>query len=117
MDRAEVRELLARVATGNVGVDDAAEQLATGPFGDGAGYTDLTFARVDTHRGLRTGDPEVVYAAGKTPEQTGALIRALVDSPGDRPALATRVDAPTVAALRAAYPDAHIDEEARCAAV
>src|SRR4051812_31790787 len=106
MDRAEVRDLLARVAAGSVGPDDAAERLATGPFGDGAGFTDLSFARVDTHRGLRTGDPEVVYAEGKTPEQTVALLRTLVDAPGDRPALATRLSAETSAAVRAAFPAA-----------
>ena len=117
MDQAEVRTLLDRVAAGEVAVEEALECLALGPFGDGAGFADLSFARVDTHRALRTGDPEVVYAEGKTPEQTVSLLRALTDTTGDRPALATRLAPETATAVRQAFPDAVIDDEARCAAV
>jgi NCAIR mutase (PurE)-related protein len=118
MDRAEVRALLTRVASGEVGIDAAADCLALGPFGGaGTGFADLDFARVDTHRGLRTGDPEVVYAAGKTPEQTVALLTALAERSSGRAALATRVDEPTVSAVLAAFPDAHVDRLARCVAV
>jgi NCAIR mutase (PurE)-related protein len=117
MDRAEVRDLLARVAEGTVAVDAAAERLVAGPFGGGAGFTDLDFARVDTHRALRTGDPEVVYAAGKTPQQTVTLLRALAEAPGARPAIATRIDDTTMAAVTTTFPDAVVDHEARCAAV
>jgi NCAIR mutase (PurE)-related protein len=117
MDRAEVRALLARVATGDVDIDDAIGLLAQGPFGDGAGFADLDFARVDTHRALRTGDPEVVYGAGKTTDQVLTLVRALAHMHGDRPALATRLDAPAIAALRAEFPDAVVDEVAGCVAV
>jgi hypothetical protein len=66
---------------------------------------------------VRTGDPEVVYAGGKTPAQTVALLTALADAPGRRPALATRLDDDSVAAVRAAFPDALVDVVARCAAV
>lgn len=117
MDRSEVRELLARVAAGATGVDAAVEQLAEGPLGADVGYADLGFARLDTHRGLRTGDPEVVYGAGKTPEQTVTLLRALAETTGDRPALATRVPADGLAAVRAAFPEALVDAEAGCASV
>jgi NCAIR mutase (PurE)-related protein len=117
MDRSEVRALLDDVAAGRVPVAEAVECLALGAFGDGDGFTDLSFARVDTHRALRTGDPEVVYAEGKSPEQTVALLRTLIQIPGDRPALATRVTPETAAAIRAAFPDAVIDDEARAAAV
>src|SRR3954468_9015913 len=117
MDRAEVRALLAQVAAGEVTVEDAAESLATGPLAGAAGFVDLSFARLDTHRGLRTGDPEVIYAAGKTPEQTVTLLRTLVETPGQRPALVTRLDETTSEAIRAEFPDARIDDAARCAAV
>ena len=40
---------------------------------------DLGFARVDVDRAARTGDPEVVYGAGKTPEQVLAILRTLHD--------------------------------------
>ncbi len=77
---------------------------------------DLGFARLDLDRGSRTGTPEVVYAAGKTPEQTVACLAALLEG-GSSPAWATRVDAATTAAVLERWPDARIDEEARCAFV
>jgi NCAIR mutase (PurE)-related protein len=114
MDRAEVESLLRDVARGGVAVDVAVERLAAGPMN---GTVDLGFARVDTHRGLRTGDPEVVYAAGKTVEQTMAILRELARQPGDRPAVATRLSDEGLAAVRADLPAAVIDDIARCAAV
>ncbi len=117
MDRSEVHGLLAGVAAGTIPVAEAVEQLAAGPLGADGGYTDLGFARLDTSRGLRTGDPEVVYGTGKTPEQTVILLTALANAPGGRPALATRVPPVSLTALGAAFPDATIDAEAGCVAV
>jgi len=77
---------------------------------------DLGFARLDLDRAERTGTPEVVYAAGKTPEQTVACLAALLDDGGGL-AWATRVDDATAAAVRERWPDAVIDAEARCAFV
>ena len=114
MDRAEVETLLRGVAAGAVDVPAAVDRLAAGPM---AGVTDLGFARLDTHRGLRTGDPEVVYAGGKSPEQTVAILRELAGQPGSRPAVATRLPPESVHAVRAAFPAALVDETARCAAV
>ena len=114
MDRAEVETLLRAVAAGGIDIPTAVESLAAGPMG---GVADLGFARVDTHRGLRTGDPEVVYAAGKTIEQTVAILRELADQAGARPALATRMTPETADAVRAAFPTALLDEVAGCAAV
>ena len=82
-----------------------------------AGYRDLGYARVDTHRAERTGDPEVVYGAGKTPEQTVGLLRALSEAHPDRAVLATRLPDESVAAVRAAFPTALVDEVARAAAL
>src|SRR4051812_1816573 len=117
MDRAEVRALLAKVAAGDIDITAAEECLVTGPLAGAAGFVDMSFARLDTHRGLRTGDPEVIYAEGKTPEQTTALLRALAETPGDRPALVTRLDDVTSEAIRAEFPAALIDDVGRCAAV
>jgi NCAIR mutase (PurE)-related protein len=114
VDQDELRGLLESVAAGDTDVADAARTLAAGPL---AGYDDLGFARLDAHRGIRTGDPEVVYAAGKTTEQVVALLRALAGQPGDRPALATRLTDDMVGAVGAAFPDALIDPVARCVAV
>ena len=77
---------------------------------------DLGFARLDLDRAGRTGTPEVVYAAGKTPEQTVACLEALRDG-GSSLAWATRVDDATATAIQARWPDAVVDAEARCAFV
>jgi pyridinium-3,5-biscarboxylic acid mononucleotide synthase len=77
---------------------------------------DLGFARLDLDRATRTGTPEVVYAAGKTPEQTVACLAGLLDG-GAGSAFATRVDAATAEAVRERWPGAEIDAEARCALV
>jgi NCAIR mutase (PurE)-related protein len=121
VDRSEVRELLDAVAAGEVTVAAAVDTLAAGPFAGmdtgGTGFDDLGFARLDTHRGLRTGDPEVVYGAGKSTAQVLALLRRLVAAPGRRPALATRLDGQTLAAVVGEFPEAAVDEDARAVAV
>ena len=81
------------------------------------GFTDLGYARVDTDRAARTGDPEVVYGAGKSAEQVVGIVAELRAAHPDRPALVTRAGAETVAALRDAYPDALVEELAGAVAV
>jgi pyridinium-3,5-biscarboxylic acid mononucleotide synthase len=71
MDRDQARELLEAVATGTLRPDEALDRFATAP------YDDLAHSFVDTHRALRTGDPEVVYAAGKTVQQVLDIVDAL----------------------------------------
>ena len=66
------------------------------------GFEDLGFARVDVERAARTGDPEVVYGAGKTVEQAVAIVATLRAAHPDRPALVTRAAPELIAALRAA---------------
>lgn len=61
---------------------------------DPSGFTDLGFARVDTDRAARTGDPEVIYGAGKTPAQAIELIATLREAHPDRAILLTRADEP-----------------------
>ena len=77
---------------------------------------DLGFARLDLDRAERTGTPEVVYAAGKTPAQTVACLAALLDG-GARLSWATRVDGATATAIKERWPDARLDEDAGCAFV
>jgi NCAIR mutase (PurE)-related protein len=114
VDASELRRLLDDVAAGSISVDEVVHRLGDAPL---AGFTDLGFARLDSNRGLRTGDPEVVYGAGKTPDQVVTLLGALRERSKGRPALATRLDAETMAAVRAAFPEAVVDETARCAAL
>jgi len=118
VDREEAERLLADVAAGRLPVAAALDALTVGVLGDGYGYADLGFARVDTHRALRTGDPEVVYAAGKTPEQVTAIVRRLREAHPARAVLVTRADDAVRAALGGlqAEPVAS-DDLARCMAV
>lgn len=71
MNTIELETILKAISTGSVSVDDAMEKLREFP------YTDLGFARIDNHRELRTGYPEIVYCAGKTPEQVRAIFAAM----------------------------------------
>jgi NCAIR mutase (PurE)-related protein len=91
MDREQLRELLLRLRHGELEIEDALEELARLPF------VDVPGARVDTHRALRAGLPEVVYAPGKTPEQVAAIVRAL--RAAGQPVLVTRVEPALAAAV------------------
>jgi NCAIR mutase (PurE)-related protein len=63
--------------------------------------TDLGFARLDTDRAARTGDPEVVYGAGKTPEQIVQILHTLHDAHPERAVLATRLSDEAIHAVTA----------------
>jgi NCAIR mutase (PurE)-related protein len=88
---------------------------AQAPSPDDPGFVDLGYARVDTDRLRRTGDPETVYGQGKTPEQVvGALTELSRRHPG-RAVLATRLDDAARSAVRTHLPDAVVDDAARTA--
>src|SRR5215469_13486623 len=72
MDQAQLRSLLEQVQAGDVDVDAALDRLRHLPF------EDLGFAKVDHHRALRHGMPEVVFGKGKTPEQISAIVSTLL---------------------------------------
>ena len=93
MDEQHLKRLLEQVAAGTATVTDAQRALRTAPF------EDLGFAKVDHHRGVRQGVPEVVYGAGKTPEQIAGIVAALAAG-GQERVLVTRLDAAKEAALR-----------------
>ena len=115
MDRDDVRRLLAAVACGELTVEDGVGRLAALPLQPG--FEDLGFARVDHHRSVRTGDPEVVFGEGKTPEQVVEIVGALVEASAQRPALVTRAAPAILDAVLAKWPAAQVDSEARCVAV
>ena len=81
----EIKNLLESVRRGEVSVDEAYLKLRTAPF------RDLGFAKIDTHRRLRTGAAEVIYGAGKTPEQMLEIIKAMFES-GQETILITRLE-------------------------
>jgi NCAIR mutase (PurE)-related protein len=76
---------------------------------------DLGYARVDVDRARRTGDPEVVYGAGKTAEQVVGILTRLHERHPERAVLATRLSDVARAAVREALPEARIDDVARAA--
>jgi NCAIR mutase (PurE)-related protein len=84
MDQDQLRGLLEQVREGAVDVDAAITRMRHLPF------EDLGFAKVDHHRALRHGIPEVIFAKGKTPEQVLAIARCLLEQA--RNVLITRAD-------------------------
>lgn len=85
MEQKEIKRLLEQVAAGNVSVEDAVIKLKTSPF------EDLGFAKLDHHRSLRQGVAEVIYGAGKTPEQIVEIAAAMRER-GQKTVLITRLD-------------------------
>ena len=82
-----------------------------------SGVSDLGYARLDTDRADRTGDPEVVYGAGQTPAQVVAILQTLREAHPERAILATRLDDAAIEAVGAQIPDAVVDEVARAVTV
>ena len=85
------------------------------PHTPGDPVADLGYARVDLDRAGRTGDPEVVYGAGKTPAQVVGILRTLHERHPDRAVLATRLGPVALAHVAAELPGASTDEVARAA--
>ena len=77
------------------------------PGSDEDRVADLGFARVDVDRAARTGDPEVVYGAGKTPEQVATILRTLHERHPDRAVLATRLSPEAMTAAQEAGATVH----------
>lgn len=105
MDERELKQLLGAVQDGRLDIKDAMAVLRRLPFDD------LGFARVDTHRALRSGFAEVVFCPGKRTEQVVEIMRRLGEGGG--PALATRASAEVYEAVRAALPGAVYHQAAR----
>ena len=85
MDKTEMTELLHQVAAGNVSPEDAALKLKMQPFQEIGEY-----AKVDFHRGIRQGVPEVIYGSGKTKEHILGIAKAMREN-GQKTVLITRL--------------------------
>jgi NCAIR mutase (PurE)-related protein len=72
MDKENIRKILQSVESGALNVDEAFEQLKSLP------YDDLGFAKIDTHRALRLGFPEVIFCQGKTADQVREIVRRMM---------------------------------------
>lgn len=102
----EVKALLTDMTAGNASVDDVLQALRRVPI------ENLGFAQLDTHRELRQGMPEAVYAEGKKPEQVLAIAARLLETTTG-PVLITRVTPETTTALLDEFPGAVSHREAR----
>ncbi len=102
-----ILELLSAVAEGRVTVRAAFKELK-----DVVPYQDLTHTKIDHHRELRKGIPEVIFGEGKTFGQIEEIVRSMIEKKVD--VLATRIDADTGRKLLAAFPDGVYTETARC---
>ena len=105
MDSDRIKSLLSGVRSGKIEIDEAMRMLR------GLPYEDLGFAKIDTHRDLRTGFPEVVFCEGKSPERLTAIAAAIAARGGLL--MATRADRTAVDAVREAVPNAVYHEQAR----
>lgn len=109
MDEIRIRQLMQDVASGVVSAGEAVDRLKMLPF------EDMDFAKVDHHRSLRRGFPEVVLCAGKTPEQIVAISERIVGHGSNL--LATRCSAEVFAKVAPRIPGAEWHEEASLFAV
>lgn len=104
-----ILEMLQRVRDGGLRPEEAMERLANLP------YEDAGFAKIDHHRRLRTGLPEVIYAAGKTAAQVAEIFFRMAAMGGD--VLATRADEAAFTAVKALVPEAQYHPVARIVAL
>src|SRR5688572_22305896 len=109
MTPSQLRSLLDAVRAGSIDADQAHERLMAAlrdqPF------EDLGFAKVDHHRSIRQGFPEVILGLGKTPSQIASIAMQIVGR--GNPLLVTRADEVAWQAVKAAVPAAEYHEIAR----
>jgi len=101
-----IREVLERTAAGTIDIEQALAELKTLP------YEDLEFAKLDHHRLLRSGFPEVVLGQGKTSEQIAAIVARLAEKKGN--ILVTRATEAQAAAVARLFPEILYDTTSRC---
>jgi pyridinium-3,5-biscarboxylic acid mononucleotide synthase len=105
----QANELLDRFHAGTASRDEVLRVFQAAPLAD------LGFAQVDTHRALRKGFPEVIFGAGKTPDQVVRIASQLFER--DQPVLITRIGSDHAAALQDSFPQAVHHEAARCVTI
>ncbi len=98
MTRKEIEILLNEIRDGKKSVDDALEVLQNFP------YTDLGYAKIDHHREMRTGYPEIVYCAGKTVDQVVGIFRLMSDKKNN--VIGTRADREMYESVKEVIPEA-----------
>ena len=105
MTRDQIRELLDRLAAGHATTEEVLGKLHKLPF------EDLGFAKIDHHRRIRNGYPEVIYGEGKTPPQVAEIFARLADHNPN--VLCTRASAAAAEAAQRRVPEARYHEHCR----
>jgi NCAIR mutase (PurE)-related protein len=105
MNKSSLLELLAEVQLGTLTPEQASARLSVLPF------EDIDYAKIDHQRALRTGLPEVIYAAGKSAAQTAEIFGRMAATGAD--VLATRADEATASAVAAVAPASEYHRQAR----
>ena len=95
--KTEIKTLLESVRDGEISVNDALLQLKAAP------YEDIGYAKVDLHRRIRQGMPEVIYGAGKTAEQITGIMDVMIKN-GHGHILITRLDGEDAEKIREQFP-------------
>jgi NCAIR mutase (PurE)-related protein len=98
MTRNEIEKLLKEIKSGTKSVEEALEVLQNFP------YTELGYARIDHHREMRTGYPEIVYCAGKTIEQVIGIFKVMSDRENN--VIGTRADEKMFKSVKRIIPEA-----------
>ncbi len=105
MDASSLRKLLQQIKDGRLSPDDAVARLRHLPF------EDLGFAKIDHHRRLRAGMPEVIFSRSKTPAQVAQIFKRMAAQGGN--VLATKADKSHFRAVKKAVPKAEYRELAQ----
>jgi NCAIR mutase (PurE)-related protein len=109
MTKNEIEILLNDVKSGKTGVEEALEILQNFP------YTDLGYAKIDHHREMRTGYPEIVYCAGKTAEQVAGIFKVMITRENN--VIGTRADEKSYELVKSVVPEAEYNPVARIISV
>ena len=109
MNHDQIRQILTQLETGVLTVPKAEKEILA--LVRRAPYENIGFARIDHHRQVRQGFPEVIYGAGKTPDQIATIAQRIVNN-GDT-LIVTRTDETAFNAVKKTVPDARFDATAR----
>lgn len=110
MDLQKLRELLADVKAGSVDIDNAVSKLKALPFND------VGYAKIDSHRAIRNGFPEVIYCEGKAIEHIQGIVVHMQENGGQN-IMATRADSKVYNAILEVAPNALYNKAARIVAI
>lgn len=105
MDKGKLEKLLSQVQSGEMSIEQALEKLSVLP------YDDLGFARLDLHRDLRTGIPEIIFCQGKTIPQVTSIFERLYQHHAR--VMGTRATPEMAAAVKERFPEAQFDPSSR----